>query len=425
MKAREVAFYVIFDVLNEKKYSNYVLEQALNKGDLSDKDRRLVAIIVMGTLQNYLYLLQIIKELSLIPFSKIKQKTRIILAIGLYQIMFLTKVPAYAIVNESVNLVSKVADKRAKAFVNGVLRKAVEYKDKQEDFLKNLSNKEYLSVKYSFNMDIIHQLVSSYGYDKTEQLLKSINNYKKTCIRVNTIKTSVDEVINQLTNDGFIVSKSSIDEGLFVSGNLNPTHHEWYQKGYYTIMDTGAMKVVKQMKPVAGSNILDGCASPGGKTTYLSQLMGNQGTILACDIHETRLSLLQENIKRMKSTNVTCELRDLTKFQSDLINKFDQILIDVPCSGIGVSNKRPEIKLHYEYNQDLIDTQKSILLQASKYLAPLGEITYATCTLLTCENEGILNWFVKNNNFTIKKMEYVMPNEEQMGFFYGVLEKKV
>ncbi|MCK5811842.1 MAG: 16S rRNA (cytosine(967)-C(5))-methyltransferase RsmB [Clostridiales bacterium] len=425
MKTREIAYHALFDVLIEKKYSNYVLEQALNRGDLSDKDRRLVAIIVMGTLQNYLYLIQIIKELSLIPFSKIKQKTRIILAIGLYQIMFLTKVPAYAIVNESVNLVSKVADKRAKAFVNGILRKAVDYKDKQEDFLKNLSKKEYLSIKYSFNMDIIHQLISTYGYDKTEKLLQNMNNYKKTCIRVNTMKISVDEVVKQLTNDGFVIKRSTIDEGLYISGNLNPTHHEWYKKGYYTLMDIGAMKVVKQMEPVVGSTILDGCASPGGKTTYLSQLIYNQGNILACDIHETRLSLLQENVKRMGSTNVICELRDLTKLQLDLIDKFDQILIDVPCSGIGVSIKRPEIKLNYEYNQDLIDTQKSILLQASKYVAPLGKITYATCTLLACENEGILNWFVKNNDFTIKKMEYIMPNEEQMGFFYGVLEKKV
>lgn len=423
MNAREIAYHATYEVLHLKKYSNYVLEQALNRGNLSDKDRRLVAVIVMGTLQNYLYLLQIIKELSTIPFSKIKQKIRIILAIGLYQIMFLTKVPSYAIVNESVNLVSKVADYRAKSFVNGLLRKAIDYKDNQEVFLKNLSDKEYLSIKYSFNMDIIHQLVSANGIKKTCKLLEGINNYQRTYIRVNTMEISIDKVIEKLSMDGFIVKRSEIDEGLFITGNLNPTHHEWYEKGFFTIMDIGAMKIIKQMELEKGNLVLDGCASPGGKTTYISQLMSNQGLILACDIHETRVSLLQENITRMGSTNVTCEVRDLTKLQPDLVGKFDQILLDVPCSGIGVSNKRPEIKLNYEYNHDLINTQKGILLQSSKYLKPLGKITYATCTLLPCENEGILNWFIKDNNFTISKMEYIMPNEEQMGFFYGVLER--
>lgn len=423
MKTREIAFKIVYDVMYNDKYSNIVLENYLNKSNFDIKDRNLVNKIVMGTLQNYLYLENILKNLSEIPYSKISKSIRVIILISMYQLIFLDKVPAYAICNEGVSLASQYEGQRTKKFVNAILRKSISIKDNKEKFLEDLDKKEYLSIKYSFNINIINQIYKKYGFLKVEMILKGISNFDKTSIRINTLKINKKNLVDKLISDGFHVEETDLEECLYISQNTNPSHSYLYEEGYFSLMDLGAIKLTQKLQVKDNMKILDACASPGGKTSYLAQLMNNTGSIYACDIHDTRTSLLKTNVDRLNCENIICETRDMTIEHTDLVDKFDRVLLDVPCSGIGVSKKRPEIKLKYEYDEQLIETQKMLLANCKNYLKENGQILYATCTILPCENELVIDWFIKKYNFKIVKMENILPNQYNMGFFYCLMEK--
>ncbi|MBN2852589.1 MAG: 16S rRNA (cytosine(967)-C(5))-methyltransferase RsmB [Clostridia bacterium] len=423
MSVRELSFQTVYDVMYKDKYSNALLEANLNKSNLNERDRNLANNIVMGTLQNYLYLEHVIAKLSDLSYQKLSKSVKVILTISLYQLFFLDKIPEFAICDEAVNLAARYAGNRSKSFVNAILRKAALMKENQSMFLDQLSKKEYLSIKYSFNMNIINQLYKKYGYDKLESMLKAINEYSKTSIRVNNLKADRDELIRDLRCEGFVIDESEHPDCLYISGHANPSHSRLYHEGKFNLMDKGAMELVLPLEPVEDDVILDACASPGGKTTYLSSLMNNKGEIHACDIHESRVSLLQGNIDRMGSKNIITHVKDMTILENEFFEKFDKILLDVPCSGIGVSKKRPEIKLKYEYDETLLKTQKLLLEQSTHYLKKHGRLLYATCTILPCENEMMMDWFLKNYPFKLVKMEFIMPNENSMGFFYSLMEK--
>lgn len=424
MSVREISFQTVYDVLYKDKYSNVLLEINLNKSQFDERDRNLTNNIVMGTLQNYLYLENVIRNLSDISYQKLSKSVRVILAISLYQMIYLDKIPVFAICDEAVNLASRYAGSRSKSFVNAILRKASELEDKQNLFMTGLSRKEYLSIKYSFNMNIINQLYKTLGYERLETMLKAINGYWKTSIRVNRLKIDREELMTRLMEEGFNLSEGTQDDCIFISGHSNPSHSRWYEQGMFTIMDEGAMEIVKVLNPDEDDIVLDACASPGGKTAYLSELMNNHGMIHACDIHESRVSLLKENIARMGCTDVETHVMDMTVNHDEFNDLFDRILLDVPCSGIGVSKKRPEIKLKYEYDEYLLSTQKMILENSIKYLKKEGKMVYATCTVLPCENEMIVKWFVERYPFKIIDMKLIIPSENNMGFFYSLMERK-
>jgi len=424
MNIREIAFKTIYDVIYKDKYSNILLENNLNFNNLNHKDRSLVNNIVMGTLQNYIYLQYNIKSLSNISYSKISKSVRVILALSMYQIIFLDRIPMFAICDEGVSLTKKYAGVKSKNFANAILRKAEELKTDKEKYISQLTKKDYLATKYSFNMNIINQLYKKYGYDKLEKMLQALNIFDKTAIRVNTLKTNRTDLISKLEEEHFIVETSSLSDCLYIKGNQNPSHNYLYKEGLFTIMDKGAMEIVKAMEPKENEEILDCCASPGGKTSYISQLMNNEGNIVACDIHESRIKQLEKNIKRMGNKNIKCYTKDMTLNDVHFNGKFDKILLDAPCSGIGVSQKRPEIKMKYEYSETLIETQKQLLENSSKYIKEKGRIMYATCTILPCENELVIEWFTKKNNFKVIKMENLFPTENNMGFFYCLMEKE-
>jgi len=424
MSVREIAFKTIYDVIYKDKYSNILLENNLNFSNVNNKDRSLINNIVMGTLQNYIYLQYNIKSLSNIPYSKISKSVRVILALSIYQIIFLDRIPMFAICDEGVSLTKKYAGIKSKNFANAILRKAEELKTDKEKYIGILTKKEYLSVKYSFNMNIINQLYKKYGYSKLEQMLQGLNEFEKTSIRINTLKITKTNLIEKLEAEHFNVELSPINDCLYIKGNQNPSHSPLYKEGLFTMMDKGAIEIIQALNTNEDDNILDCCASPGGKTSYMSQLMNNKGHIIACDIHESRTKQLEENLKRMGSNNTTCYTKDMTLNHMHFNNKFDKILLDVPCSGIGVSKKRPEIKIKYEYNEKLIETQKNLLQNSSKYIKEKGKIMYATCTILPCENELVIEWFIKNSNFKIVEMKNIFPTKNNMGFFYCIMEKK-
>jgi 16S rRNA (cytosine967-C5)-methyltransferase len=337
--------------------------------------------------------------------------------------IFLDKIPLFAIVDEGVTLTGKYAGKQAKNFVNAILRKAVTIKDDKDQYLNELSVKEYLSVKYSFNMNVINQLYKKNGKEKLESILDSLQHYNKTSISINTLKTTKKDLIPLLEDEGFSVVESSLPNGLFISGHQNPSHSRLYQDGYFSLMDMGAMKVVEALSIKKGENILEASASPGGKTIYMAQQLENTGSITACDIHASRVRIMSENTKRMGAQNVVCDEKDMSEYHNQFLEKYDKVLLDVPCSGLGVSKKRPEIKLKYEYSEQLIDTQKKILSNCSKYVKTTGQLLYVTCTILPCENELIIKWFLENHQFKTIKMENILPSENNMGFFYCLMEK--
>jgi len=423
MKPREIAFKIVYDVMYNDKFSNIVLENYLNKSNLEIKDRSLVNKIVMGTLQNYLYLENILKNISDIAYSKISKSVRVIILISIYQLIYLDKIPDYAICDEGVSITSKYSGQRSKKFVNAILRKSILIKDDKDTFLELLNKKEYLSIKYSFNMNIINQLYKKYGFNKLEDILKGINDFNNTAIRVNTLKISKENLIKELEEEGFSIKETDITNCLYISNNSNPSHSTLYEKGYYTLMDLGAIQLVNKLRLKENINVLDACAAPGGKTTYISQLMNNTGKIEAYDIHASRVALLKKNIIRMGCNNVECYVNDISIEDKKLHKKYDRILLDVPCSGIGVSKKRPEIKLKYEYKKELIETQKSILESCSKYIKDNGYILYTTCTILPCENELIIDWFIKEYNFKIIEINNIIPSKDNMGFFYCLMER--
>ena len=406
-KARQLALKILYKIEKDDGYANIVLDEMLNnnKEILNLKDIGLISQIVYGTITWKLTIDEIIKKHSKIKIKKISTWILNILRIGIYQIIFLDKIPKSAAVNESVNLAKKYGHKGSLGFVNAILRK-VEKEDYEELFsIKN--DIERISKTTSMPEWIIKELLKEKNIQEVEEICKNSNIKPKINIRINKLKIEKNKLEELLKEKNIEFKQGVLDDFLVLEKVKNIEKLDLFNKGYFTIQDEMAGLIPKILDPKEEEKILDCCSAPGGKTTYMAELMNNKGYIEAWDIHSNRLKLVENTAKRLGINIIKTKVQDATIYNDKYFEKFDKILLDVPCMGLGVLKRKPDIKWKRkkEDTEEITSIQKNILQTCSKYVKKSGEIVYSTCSILKNENQDIIEEFLKNNkNFHLKKL---------------------
>jgi len=428
-KTREMALKILYKVDKEQAYSNLVLNEEIkqDRKKLNEKDIGLISEIVYGVTTWRLTLDEIIKKYSKIKLKKISPWILNILRMGVYQIIFLDKIPKSAAVNESVNLAKRYGHSSSSNFVNAILRKVE--KNDFDYFFQIKDDVERISKTRSMPEWIIKELLTNNNIKEVEEICKNSNLRPKVTIRINRLKTTKQDLIQNLKEKGILYKETEYEDFLILEKIKDIENLDLFKKGLFTIQDISAGLAAKNLEPKKGEKVLDACSAPGGKTTYLAEIMQNEGEILAWDIYEHRTKLIQKNANRLGIDIVRTEERDATIYDENLKEKFDKILLDVPCLGIGVIKRKPDIKWQKkpEDVEEIIKIQEKILENCSKYLKQEGILVYSTCSILKQENEDIINKFLKRNkNFQIIKncMTTIIPDENQDGFFICKLQKK-
>ena len=398
-RARETALKTLYKIDKNEGYSNIILNEELEKSkkNLSEKDIGLISEIVYGTITWRLTIDEIIKKYSKIKFKKLSLWILNILRMGIYQIIFLDKIPKSATVNESVNLAKRYGHKSSANFVNAILRK-VEKAD-YEEFHNIKDEEEKISKLYSMPIWIIKELKKELNIQEIEEICKNSNIRPKINIRVNNLKTNKQKLKEELLKRNIDFKNGKLEDFIIVEKMKNIESLDLFKKGFFTIQDEMAGLISIVLEPQKGQNILDCCSAPGGKTTYIAELIENEGNIEAWDIHEHRVKLVQENAKRLGITCINTKVQDAIIYNEENKDKYDKILLDVPCLGLGVLKRKPDIKWtrNKEDIEEISKLQMQILDTCSKYLKKGGELVYSTCSILKSENEEIIENFVQKN----------------------------
>lgn len=423
--ARNLALKGIYKINTENAYSNIVLDEILknNREKLNEKDIKFISELIYGVTTWKLTLDTIIQKYSNIKIKKMSDWVINILRLGTYQIIFLDKVPKSAAVNESVNLCKKFANKSS-GFVNAILRKIS--KDDYEELKKINDNKERISRTTSMPLWIIEELLKDEDVDKVEEICNNLNLKPNITIRINSLKTNKNELKEKLKNKNIIVEDGKQKDFLYLKNIKNITDLDEYKKGLFTLQDESAGFTAIILEPKEGEKVLDACSSPGGKTTYIAELMQNRGEILAWDLHKYRIKKVDENAKRLGIDIIKTEQNDASILNQNYIEKFDKILIDVPCLGIGVIKRKPDIKWQRKKEdiKEIIKIQMKILETCSKYLKKEGILVYSTCSIISSENDKIIQEFIKNNkNFEILETKKIYPDKYVDGFFMSKIKR--
>ena len=429
-KARNLALKILYDINEKKAYSNIVLDKYINKNrnELSNLDIGFISELVYGVITWKLTLEYIVQKYSKIKIKKMSEWVKNILMLGSYQIIFLDKVPKSAAVNESVNLCKKYNYKSAN-FVNAILRK-IEKSDYQNiDDIKEINKR--ISLKTSMPEWFVDKLINEYGAKEALEICNDLNLRPNNTVRINRLKGNL-EIGNQAILDDFRT----------ITGTKNIVKMPEYINVNISIQDESAGLSSFILNPKEGEEVLDACSAPGGKTTYLAEIMNNTGSIIAWDIYEERLKQVDENAKRLGINIIKTEVKDASIYDKAYDKKFNKILLDVPCLGLGVIRRKPDIKWNRteENIDEITKIQYQILKTCSKYLKDDGILVYSTCSILKEENINIIEKFLEEEDFEIvdisdkvkKDFKYVnekntielFPNEKHDGFYIACLKRK-
>ena len=417
MKAREIAYKVLLDIEKNKNYSNMAINKHFKDVKMSNQDRGLATEIIYGVIENKYYIDYMIDKLSKVKTNKMEIYVKTLLRMGIYQIMFLNSISDYAAVNETVNLAKK-KNSKVSGFINGILRNVIRQKE-EIGKVKTKDDVDYLSIKYSYDKWMIRNWMIHFGKEFTEKLLEANNERPNIYLRTNTLKITRDELIKKLEKQNIKAEKVNVvEEAIKVEHLKDIENNSLYKEGLFTVQDVSSMLVGKVMNPKENSLVLDVCSAPGGKTTHMATLMNNTGQVVSRDIYDHKLKLIKAASKRLGLTNVDVEEFDGMKLDRESIGKFDYVLADVPCSGLGIIRRKPEIKYkEKEEFRQLPPIQKKILENASKYVKVGGTLIYSTCTIQDSENIDVVNEFLqKNKNFElvpIKEVNVDLENQEK------------
>lgn len=403
------AYEVLDKVFTDGAYASIELNKLKKEDDL-----KLLYRIVYGVLDKSIqfdyYIRQLVKD-------KPKKKIIIILKIGLYCLKHIDSVPAYAVVDNSVKLVKKIGKSEMSGFVNAVLKRAVDY-----NFSLPEDNTERLSVNYSKPIELVKNYIERYGKEKAEQIL-SVEPYELEHIRNNNRKITYNDLLSSLKEKEIEYTESKAG-GVFVR-NCEQIQ-SLYNIGLITYQSVTSMLAVKALGVKCDSKVLDLCAAPGGKSILISE-QGDNIEVYSCDIHPHRIELINKYINRMEAKGIITMLNDATVFNEDFVDQFDYVLCDVPCSGYGLINKKPDIMLSYSEDDidKLSELQYRILINGCKYLKNGGILVYSTCTTLKKENECIIEKFLIGNlDYKLIEMTNYLPdNSGTDGFFIARLTR--
>ena len=434
--AREVSVEVLGRVLNQGAYSNIALNHAFSSASLEKEDVGLVTEIVYGTLKYLITIDDLLERQISMPLKKLEHKILNLLRISIYQLKYLDKVPSYAVINEAVEL-SKKFSKKASGFVNGVLRGYLRKKDQP---IKYKNEGEELSKTYSFPLWMIELFQQQYG-DTALEILTGLNERPAITFRVNQLKMDRDEALGILIEAGYEAVKTEISsDGIEITGGRSILQNELYQKGVLTVQDESSMMVAPLLINKTQS-YMDLCAAPGGKATHLAELTKDQAKVYAYDLYDNKIKLIRENKERLGLTSLIPLKHDAKIFEAHM-ERTSNVLLDAPCSGLGIIRKKPEIKYMKTREEltSLVTLQRELMKNAASYVKDGGILVYSTCTLNKEENEENARWFLeKHQEFEALSIDYgkkenlrytpegfltILPGKTMDGFFISRFIRK-
>ncbi len=380
-------------------YLDKMLDIELKNTDLGSKDKALLYEIVHGVIRNLGRIDWVLTGFYKGKFSKCIPNVKNSMRVALYQIMFLDKVPEYAAVNEAVNFVKKLQGERSANITNAVLRSIIRSKDKIRYPKKEEDLLGFLSAYYSHPSWLVKRWLNRYGDKFTEELLQANNKRPTLTLRVNKIVTNLAEMESLLKSENILFTKGKyLPNFIQLNGISNITNWEYFKKGYFSVQDESTGFSCHLLNPKPNDRVLDLFSAPGGKTSLLADLMQNKGEIIAIDKYESRLKILEKNIKRLSITNVQTIEADALEYKDE--KKFDKILLDVPCSGLGTLTKKPDIKWRRDISgiRKLTELQPRLLEKGASLLKPGGELVFSTCTIEPEENFKIIKKFLEKHD---------------------------
>ncbi|MEG0545758.1 MAG: 16S rRNA (cytosine(967)-C(5))-methyltransferase RsmB [Oscillospiraceae bacterium] len=419
MNDRQLAFKILNKIERDNSYSNLVLDHYLSSNDNDNKSNAFVSALVYGVTERRITLDYILSLFLKQSINRLKPEVLTILRLGVLQLKFMNSIPVSAAVNESVNLSKKNSCSFASGLINSVLRKI----SSTEIEMPNTEDDVYnLSVLYSCPMPLVKHYIDDYGKEDAVGILKSSIGAAQITARVNTLKVTTDELISLLQSENITALKYEPLENTIILKDAGHIEHlNAYKKGLFHIQDTASTIAINSLELKEGQTLIDVCSAPGGKAFTAAEIMNNNGKIVAIDLYEQRVKLISDGAKRLSIDIIDTKAMDSSIPCEDLINIADRVLCDVPCSGLGVIRKKPEIRYKdLAFIDNLTVLQYNILATSSKYLKKGGILVYSTCTLNKAENDEICDEFLKNNNEFEPLGDYttLMPHKNDCdGFF--------
>lgn len=409
MTARELAMNVLTQVEQEGAYSNLLLNTALQKASLEKGDAGLATELVYGTISRLNTLDYFLDRFVKKGTAKLQPWVRALLRLSLYQIVYLDRIPDHAVVSEAVNLAKRRGHQGISGMVNGVLRSILRQKEELV-IPDNLSPADQISLRHSHPKWLVERWIEQYGEDTAEAICKANNEPPAVSIRVNTTMISREALLEEMNSRGFEAVSSELSPyGIIVKSGGNMAHTEWYKDGMISIQDESSMLVAEVVDPEPGMRVLDCCAAPGGKTAHMGELMKDDGLIIANDLHAHKQKLIAEQAERLgldRIKTVTGNALDLAQTYEPA--SFDRVLLDAPCSGLGVIRRKPDLKWVKtpEDIGEIASLQRELLQSVSTLVRPGGVLVYSTCTIEPGENEGAVAAFLADNpNFEVADNE--------------------
>lgn len=436
---RDAALSILLEIHENQAYSNLLLNRTIKKYNIDSKDRGLLTELTYGTLQHRITL-----DYYLEPFvrGKLDHWVRELLRLSIYQIVYLTKIPPHAVVHEAVEIAKRRGHKRIAPTVNGILRSVL--REGVRPIEEITDEVERMSIETSHPTWLIRRWIEQYGRDEALAMAHENNHPARMTARVNTLKGNVPDAIAALAREGVEVKKGEIIPESIQSASGSLANTESYTNGLLSIQDESSMLPVLALDVRPDMKVLDMCAAPGGKTTFIAEKMGDRGEIYAHDLHDHKLTLIESNAKRLGIQSIHTKSGDSRKLDEVYEREsFDRILVDAPCSGLGVIRRKPEIK----YNKTekdihaLTTIQEELLETAYRLVKRGGVVVYSTCTVDYDENEGMVQKFLAKHDDvsllpleTFKEIEAVNVNNHLLqvlpqhfggdGFFVAAFEKK-
>lgn len=424
--SREIVLDSLLELEREQVFSHKLVKAVLDKYDYLDaKEKRFIKRLIEGCIERRIELDYVLSLYSSVRVNKMKPLIRQLMRMSVYQILYMDAVPDSAVCNEAVKLAAKRKFVGLKGFVNGVLRKiasnkgSIPYPKKEEDAL------QYMHIRYSMPEWIVKLWIEQYGAEDTEKILEGLMQIHPVTIRFgqSVSEEQVQSCINDWTEKGVVVtSMPELSYAYALEGVEGVAGLKGFSEGLFTVQDISSMLAVENAGIREGDFVMDICAAPGGKTMLAA---GKAGKVLSRDVSEAKVELINENVARMGlADKVICQIFDATKTDEEYIEKADVVIMDVPCSGLGVMGKKRDIKYNVspESLESLTELQKRIVDSSWQYVKKGGILQYSTCTIHAAENEEMVEWICANYPFRLEKKEQILPGFTKAdGFFYARL----
>lgn len=436
---REIILDVLMEILERAGYSHMILRQALNKFQYLDKsERAFISRTVDGTVEYLIQIDYVIDSFSKIKVNKMKPVIRTILRMSVYQLLYMDRVPDSAVCNEAVKLAVKRKFTGLKGFVNGILRNISRHKEE-------LSWPDD-SIRYSMPAWIASMWKKTYGNEKARIMMESFLKRSRTTVRCNFTNASKEEILQSLNKQGAVVSESGILDGVLYLEQYDYLEGlEAFRKGYIQVQDLSSAFVGEIADPKLGDYCIDVCGAPGGKSLHIADKLNGTGMVEVRDLSLQKINMIQENIERCGFTNIRAKVWDALVTDPDSVEKADIVIADLPCSGLGIIGRKPDIKYRMtpENLKELSSLQREILTVAQAYVKPGGRLVFSTCTIDRKENEENVSWFLEHFSFDLVNLNGKLGdklNTETMGqgylqflpgihpcdgFFIAAFQKKV